>query len=115
MTFGQNLWKIVNFSTHLTTVTTIINAIDFRYNRITDKNVVYLQNTYNFVQFLDVFSGLVKACVFGFIISLMGCYHGYNAKGGAQGVGLSTTYSVVSSSILILLTNYILTSFFFDL
>ena len=77
--------------------------------------VVYLQNTYNFVQFLDVFSGLVKACVFGFIISLMGCYHGYNAKGGAQGVGLSTTYSVVSSSILILLMNYILTSLFFDL
>ena len=50
-----------------------------------------------------------------FIISLMGCYHGYNAKGGAQGVGLSTTYSVVSSSILILLMNYILTSLFFDL
>ena len=77
--------------------------------------VVYLQNTYNFVQFLDVFSGLVKASVFGFIITLMGCYHGFNAKGGAQGVGLSTTYSVVSSSILILLMNYILTSLFFDL
>ncbi len=77
--------------------------------------VVYLQNTYNFVQFLDIFSGLVKACVFGFIISFMGCYHGFNAKGGAQGVGLSTTYSVVSSSILILLMNYILTSIFFDL
>ena len=76
---------------------------------------VYLQNTYNFVQFLDVFSGLVKACVFGFIITFMGCYHGFNAKGGAQGVGMSTTYSVVSSSILILLTNYILTSLFFDL
>ncbi len=78
-------------------------------------SVVYLQNTYNFVEFIDVFSGLVKACVFGFIISFMGCYHGYNAKGGAQGVGLSTTYSVVSSSILILLTNYILTSLFFDI
>jgi len=76
---------------------------------------VYLQNTYNFVQFLDVFSGLVKACVFGFIITFMGCYHGFNAKGGAQGVGLSTTYSVVSSSILILIMNYILTSFFFQL
>ncbi|MBS91551.1 MAG: ABC transporter permease [Rickettsiales bacterium] len=76
---------------------------------------VYLQNTFNFVQFLDVFSGLVKACVFGFIITFMGCYHGFNAKGGAQGVGMSTTYSVVSSSILILLTNYILTSLFFDL
>ena len=44
LTFGQNLRKIVNFSTHLTTVTTIINAIDFRYNRITDKNVVYLHD-----------------------------------------------------------------------
>ena len=32
--------------------------------------VVYLQNTYNFVEFLDIFSGLVKACVFGFIISI---------------------------------------------
>ena len=77
--------------------------------------VVYLQNTYNFVQFLDVFSGLVKAFVFGFIITFMGCYYGFNAKGGAQGVGMSTTYSVVSSSILILLMNYILTSLFFNL
>ena len=44
LTFGHNLWKIVNFSTHLTTETTTINAIDFRYNRITDKNVVYLHD-----------------------------------------------------------------------
>ncbi len=76
---------------------------------------VYLQNTYNFVEFIDVFSGLVKASVFGFLITFMGCYHGFNAKGGAQGVGQSTTYSVVSSSILILLMNYIITSFFFKL
>ena len=76
---------------------------------------VYLQNTYNFVQFIDVFSGLVKAAVSGFLITFMGCYHGFNAKGGAQGVGQSTTYSVVSSSILILLMNYIITSFFFKL
>ena len=55
---------------------------------------VYLQNTFNFVQFIDVFSGLVKASVFGFIITFMGCYHGFNASGGAQGVGQSTTYSV---------------------
>ena len=76
---------------------------------------VYLQNTYNFVQFIDVFSGLVKASVFGFIITFMGCYHGFNASGGAQGVGQSTTYSVVSSSILILLMNYIITSIFFTI
>ena len=76
---------------------------------------VYLQNTFNFVEFIDVFSGLVKAAVFGFLITFMGCYHGFNASGGAQGVGLSTTYSVVSSSVLILLMNYIITSFFFKL
>ncbi len=76
---------------------------------------VYLQNTFNFVQFIDVFSGLVKASVFGFIITFMGCYHGFNASGGAQGVGQSTTYSVVSSSILILLMNYIITSIFFKI
>ena len=76
---------------------------------------IYLVNIYNFVEFIDVFSGLVKAAVFGLIISYMGCYHGFHAKGGAQGVGLATTYSVVSSSILILLFNYILTSLFFKL
>ena len=76
---------------------------------------VYLQNTYNFVEFIDIFSGLVKAAVFGFIISFIGCYFGFNTKGGAQGVGQSTTYSVVSSSILILLMNYIVTSLFFKL
>jgi len=73
----------------------------------------YLKSTWNFVQFLDVFSGLVKACVFGFLISLMGCYHGYHSKGGAQGVGAATTNAVVSASILILTVNYIITELFF--
>ncbi len=76
---------------------------------------VYLQNTYNFVEFIDIFSGLVKAAVFGFIITFIGCYFGFNTKGGAQGVGQSTTYSVVCSSILILLMNYIITSLFFKI
>ena len=47
---------------------------------------VYLQNTYNFVEFIDVFSGLVKASVFGFIITFIGCYFGFRTKGGAQGL-----------------------------
>jgi len=75
----------------------------------------YLQNTYDFVEFIDVFSGLVKAAVFGFIITLMGCYHGYHSKGGAQGVGQATTNAVVSASILILCFNYILTGIFFTI
>jgi phospholipid/cholesterol/gamma-HCH transport system permease protein len=73
----------------------------------------YLQNTYDFLEPLDVISGLVKACVFGFIVTLMGCYHGYYSRGGAQGVGQATTNAVVSASILILLFNYILTGIFF--
>jgi phospholipid/cholesterol/gamma-HCH transport system permease protein len=59
-------------------------------------------------------SGLVKAAVFGFIVALMGCYHGYHSRGGAQGVGAATTYSVVSASILILLFDYILTAILFS-
>lgn len=73
----------------------------------------YLVNTFDYLETKDVVSGLVKASVFGFIITLMGCYHGYHSKGGAQGVGTATTQAVVSSSILILLFNYILTAVFF--
>lgn len=73
----------------------------------------YIINTVDFIQFDDVFSGLVKAAVFGFIIALMGCYHGYYSQGGAQGVGRATTNAVVTSSILILAANYVLTSLLF--
>jgi phospholipid/cholesterol/gamma-HCH transport system permease protein len=73
----------------------------------------YLRATRQFLEFLDVFSGLVKAAVFGFLITLMGCYHGYYSEGGAQGVGRATTNAVVSASILILLFNYVITGMFF--
>jgi len=75
---------------------------------------VYLANTIDFLEPLDVISGLVKAAVFGFIIALMGCYNGFNSKGGAQGVGAATTNAVVSSSILILVFNYMITELFFS-
>ena len=74
---------------------------------------VYLKNTVDFIKMDDVTSGLWKAAVFGFIIALMGCYHGYNSKGGAQGVGAATTNAVVSAAILILAANYFMTSLFF--
>ena len=73
----------------------------------------YLQRTWDFLEAQDVISGLVKASVFGFIITLMGCYHGYHSRGGAQGVGAATTNAVVSASILILCFDYILTEIFF--
>jgi phospholipid/cholesterol/gamma-HCH transport system permease protein len=74
---------------------------------------VYLDNTFEFLEAIDVISGLVKAATFGFLIALMGCYHGYNSRGGAQGVGSATTYAVVSASILILSFNYVITELFF--
>jgi phospholipid/cholesterol/gamma-HCH transport system permease protein len=73
----------------------------------------YLASTLNFLQPMDVISGLAKAAVFGFLVALMGSYHGYNSRGGAQGVGAATTAAVVSSSILILALDYVLTEMFF--
>jgi phospholipid/cholesterol/gamma-HCH transport system permease protein len=74
----------------------------------------YIKNTSDFLELGDVTSGLIKAAVFGFIIALMGCYHGFNSKGGAQGVGRATTDAVVSAAILILASNFLLTSLLFQ-
>ncbi len=74
----------------------------------------YLSQTWDILERIDVISGLVKASVFGFIVAVMGCYNGFNSGRGAQGVGAATTYAVVSSSILILIFNYILTQVFFS-
>jgi phospholipid/cholesterol/gamma-HCH transport system permease protein len=73
----------------------------------------YLHNTWEALEVQDLVSGLAKASVFGFIVTLMGCYHGYSSRGGAQGVGAATTNAVVSASILILCFDYILTELFF--
>ena len=73
----------------------------------------YLSSTFNILTTADIVVGLAKAGVFGFIIALMGCYHGYNSKGGAAGVGAATTSAVVSASILILAFDYIMTELFF--
>jgi phospholipid/cholesterol/gamma-HCH transport system permease protein len=73
----------------------------------------YLKRTVDYLEVMDVVSGLVKAAVFGFVVTLMGCFHGYHSGGGAQGVGRATTTSVVSASILILLLDYVLTEAFF--
>ena len=73
----------------------------------------YMTNTLDFLEAWDVISGLVKAGVFGFIVALMGCYHGMNSGRGAQGVGRATTNAVVSASVLILASNFVLTEVFF--
>ena len=74
---------------------------------------IYLARTMEFLEISDITLGLIKAAVFGFLIALMGCYHGYNSGRGAEGVGHATTNAVVSSSILILISNYLVTALFF--
>ena len=74
----------------------------------------YLHQTIQYLEMIDITSGLVKAAFFGFLISTLGCYHGFYSKGGAQGVGAATTKAVVSASILILVLNYLLTAIFFS-
>jgi phospholipid/cholesterol/gamma-HCH transport system permease protein len=69
----------------------------------------YLKVTREYLEAGDFVMALVKAGVFGFFIALMGCFHGFRTMGGAAGVGRSTTNAVVSTFILILLANLIIT------
>jgi len=59
-------------------------------------------------RYQDLIGGLLKTFVFGFIIAFMGCYNGFTTRGGAEGVGVATMRAVVSSCLLILVSNYLL-------
>ena len=74
---------------------------------------LYVDYTTRFLVASDVVSGLVKAAVFGFLISVVGCYFGMNSGQGARGVGRATTNSVAVSSVLIIAANYVMTELFF--
>ncbi|MDH3702040.1 MAG: ABC transporter permease [Alphaproteobacteria bacterium] len=74
---------------------------------------LYLRNSWDSLFAEDVITGLVKAAVFGLIVTLMGCYQGYHSRGGAQGVGAATINAVVTASILILILNYLISAMFF--
>ena len=82
-------------------------------NRLGFNDNLYLINTIDFLSLSDYLSGIYKAIVFGFIISIVSCYCGLFSGKGAYGVGSATTNSVVISSILILSSNYFLTELFF--
>ncbi len=73
----------------------------------------YIKDTYESFTLIDIWIGLTKGAVFGFIITSLGCYYGYHTKGGADGVGKATTNAVVYSSIFILIFNYVITAIFF--
>lgn len=73
----------------------------------------YINGIKKYLEYSDVTSGLIKSSVFGFILTWVGAFKGFYATGGARGVGLATTQSVVMGSILLLLANYFLTALLF--
>jgi phospholipid/cholesterol/gamma-HCH transport system permease protein len=74
---------------------------------------VYISKTYQYLQIRDIYTGLIKAAVFGTLIALISCHHGFIAEGGAEGVGRATTRAVVTSSMMVLVSDYFMTSLMF--
>ena len=73
----------------------------------------YVANMEKYVGLDDIYHGIIKAAVFGLILSVIGCYKGYTTTGGAEGVGKATTQSVVLATVTILMANYLLTAAMF--
>jgi len=76
---------------------------------------LFLQSSLESVLLSDFFSGILKTPFFGFIIAIVGCHYGLTTKGGTEGVGQSTTRTVVVVSIAILIADYMLTRLFMTL
>lgn len=74
----------------------------------------FFDKLYYYVDVRDVVGGLIKAGFFGFFIALISCYQGFTTKGGAKGVGDSTTAAVVVSSVTVLVMDYFLTTWILE-
>jgi phospholipid/cholesterol/gamma-HCH transport system permease protein len=82
------------------------------------KNVdpgLFVHNIRWYTDVADLAMGLIKGGVFGLALSLIGCYQGYNASGGAKGVGLATMRSVVWSSVAVLSLDFGITDIMLSL
>jgi phospholipid/cholesterol/gamma-HCH transport system permease protein len=73
---------------------------------------LYLSTIWRNLRLADLLSGLGKTVVFGFLIGIVGCYNGLEVSGGTEGIGRATTATVVTSAILILISDFFLTKFF---
>ena len=70
---------------------------------------MFIENTQRLITGNDVMQGVVKATVFGLVLSLISCHQGFYASGGAKGVGIATTRAVVASFVTVLVMDYFLT------
>ncbi|MBN2135477.1 MAG: ABC transporter permease [Acidobacteria bacterium] len=74
---------------------------------------VYWESSYKWLVMNDFIAAMIKASCFGFIISVISCYYGFNSEGGAEGVGQATTRSVVIACMMILVSDFFLTKALF--
>lgn len=75
--------------------------------------VIYVANSFQYLDLNDLFSGLIKSAVFGGLLTLIGCQKGFDTTGGAEGVGRSTTSAVVTGSLAVLISDFFLTKVLF--
>lgn len=68
----------------------------------------YINKVLSTIQFIDVFGSMFKCLFFGLVISILGCYRGFQTKEGTRGVGAATTWVVVRASIVILISDFFL-------
>ncbi|MBI2998719.1 MAG: ABC transporter permease [Deltaproteobacteria bacterium] len=102
----------------LTILAHFVGILGGLFTSATELNVsadYYLNSIVQFVKFQDLFSGLGKTLFFAFFISIIACYNGLEASGGADGVGRATTKTVVTASITILVSDFFLTKLFLSL
>jgi phospholipid/cholesterol/gamma-HCH transport system permease protein len=89
-----------------------IGAYLIAVNVLDVNGVAYTQTIQQLAQFKDFAQGIIKGVVFGYLISSIGTYVGYNTSGGAKGVGRATTIAVVVSSITIFIADYLISAIF---
>lgn len=102
---------ILPFLTIFSVISGVIGGYMFCVYKLEINPEAYISGIQQFVELSDLNGGLIKASCFGIILAWVGTYNGYRTSGGARGVGISTTRSVVFASIMILITNYFLSSF----
>ncbi|MEW6056873.1 MAG: ABC transporter permease [Bdellovibrionota bacterium] len=88
------------------TLTCAISVAVLKYNFST---LEYLNSLTHFISYLDLICAVIKGMVFGAVIPIISCFYGFNCTGGAQGVGTATTNSVVTSTIIVIVLDFILT------
>ena len=76
-------------------------------------STIYIKRTWDYMELEDIYTGLLKACIFGIIIATISCYQGFSTRGGAEGGGKATTRAVVLSSLIILISNYFIAALMF--